>query len=81
MNTKNDFNIAKATYLNDFKVHIFFNDGVEKTVDLKNYIKSKKHPFFQSLKNIDEFKKFKIHKTLIWQTGADIAPEFLHDDL
>jgi len=72
-------NITKADYINDFKIKLSFNDGLEKVVDLENYIQSKKHPFFQSLKEVDEFKKFRVHKTLIWESGADIAPEYLHD--
>lgn len=71
--------ITKASYVKDFQVKILFNDGVEKIVDLKNYIISKKHPFFQPLKQIDEFKKFYIQKTLVWDSGADIAPEYLRD--
>lgn len=74
-------NITKAQYLEEFKVKIWFNDGLEKIVDLKNYIYSKKHPFFQPLKEVDEFKKFQVHKTLVWDNGADIASEYLHDRL
>jgi len=72
-------NVTKAQYLEGFKVKVWFNDGLEKIVDLKNYINSKKHPFFQPLKQIDEFKKFHVHKTLVWDNGADIAPEYLRD--
>ena len=72
-------NIIEANYLDGFRVKLLFNDGLEKIVDLKNYMNSKKHPFFQSLKKVEEFKKFKLHKTLIWDTGADIAPEYLYN--
>jgi hypothetical protein len=72
-------NITKAQHLEEFKVKVWFNDGLEKIVDLKSYINSKKHPFFQPLKQVDEFKKFQVHKTLVWDNGADIAPEYLHD--
>jgi len=71
--------ITEANYISDFKIRVLFNDGLEKIVDLKNYISSKKHPFFQPLKQVDEFKKFHVHKTLVWDNGADIAPEYLHD--
>ena len=74
-------NIIKAEYIQEFTVKIWFNDGLEKIVDLKNYIHTKKHPFFQPLKQIDEFKKFHVHKTLVWDNGADIAPEYLRDKL
>jgi hypothetical protein len=71
--------ITKADYIKEFKIKISFNDGLEKIVDLKNYINSKKHPFFQPLKQVDEFKRFYVYKTLVWDSGADIAPEYLHD--
>ena len=71
-------NVVKADYINDFKIKVLFNDGLEKIVDLKNYINSKKHPFFQPLKNVNEFKKFQVHRTLVWDNGADIAPEYLY---
>ncbi len=72
-------NVVKADYINDFKIKVLFNDGLEKIVDLKNYINSKKHPFFQPLKNVNEFKKFQVHRTLVWDNGADIAPEYLYE--
>jgi hypothetical protein len=71
--------VTKAQHLEEFRVKVWFNDGLEKIVDLKNYINSKKHPFFQPLKQVEEFKKFQVHKTLVWDNGADIAPEYLHD--
>lgn len=74
-------NIVKADYIDNFRIKLLFNDGLTKIVDLQEYISNKKHPFFKPLKKVDEFKKFHIHKTLVWDTGADIAPEYLHDKL
>jgi len=71
--------VTKADYITEFKIKVLFNDGLEKIIDLKNYINSKKHPFFQPLKQVNEFKKFHVNKTLVWDNGADIAPEYLHD--
>jgi len=71
--------VTKADYITEFKIKVLFNDGLEKIIDLKNYISSKKHPFFQPLKQVNEFKKFHVNKTLVWDNGADIAPEYLHD--
>ena len=70
--------IIKAKYIDGFKVRVVFNDGVEKVVDLNDYIQSKKHPFFQPLKDVNNFKKFSVQKTLVWDSGADIAPEYLY---
>ncbi len=74
-------NVIDAQYLGQFQINLLFNDGLRKVVDLKDYISSKKHPFFQPLKSVDEFKKFKVDRTLVWESGADVAPEYLHDDL
>ena len=71
--------VTDAKYISDYKVKVFFNDGLEKIIDLKNYINSKKHPFFQPLRDVNNFKKFNVRKTLVWESGADIAPEYLHD--
>ncbi len=72
-------NVVRADYIDDFRVKVLFNDGVEKVVDLKDYINSKKHPFFQPLKEVEKFKKFKVNRTLVWDSGADIAPEYLYE--
>jgi hypothetical protein len=72
------FNIIEANYLDGFRVRLLFSDGLKTIVDLQEYIASHKHPFFQPLKRVEEFRKFKLHKTLIWDTGADIAPEYLY---
>ncbi len=73
--------IIEAKHIRDYQLWVKFNDGVEKIVDFKNYLKSKKHPFFQSLKTVDEFKNFKICKTIYWDSGADIAPEYVYENL
>ena len=41
-------------------------------------------PIFEPLRNPAVFSQFQIHPefhTLVWPNGADIAPEFLHDNL
>ena len=39
-------NITKAKYIQEFTVKIWFNDGLEKIVDLRNYIHTKNILFF-----------------------------------
>jgi len=55
-------NITKAQYLEEFKVRVWFNDGIEKIVDLKNYINSKNIHFFNHSKKLKSLKNFKFTK-------------------
>ena len=41
-------------------------------------------PIFEPLRDPAVFRKFAIHPefhTLVWPNGADLAPEFLHDNV
>jgi len=76
--------VIDAKYLDNFKIDITLNllesnsdKIVEKVVDLKDYISSKKNSgIFAPLKNRDYFKNFTLNSnTLEWPNGADIAPE------
>jgi len=77
-------NVIKAQYKKDFIISLSLsitdNDSskiVEKIVDLKEYIKSKKPTgIFAPLKDVNYFKDFKLNaNTIEWKNGADIAPE------
>nr|NQU90868.1 DUF2442 domain-containing protein [Bacteroidota bacterium] len=68
--------VTEARYENDYKIKLFFNDGVSGIVDLKNSIKGK---VFEPLKDIDYFKNFTNNSwTIEWENGADFAPEYLY---
>jgi len=67
--------ITDAEYIKDYMLLIRFNDGVKKTVDLRNELDE---GIFMSLKDKEYFKKFHISaNTVEWENGADFAPEFL----
>ncbi len=73
--------VVDAKYVQDFIVFIRFADGKAGTVDLQDVLQG---PMFQPLRNKDFFCRFHIHpefKTLCWDNGADIAPEFLYEHL
>ena len=53
-------NIEKAKYLNDYKIHFEFNDGVETTVDFENFIFSSAHPDIKKYQNQKLFQKFNL---------------------
>lgn len=69
--------VTKAEYLNDYKIHLVFNNRVKGVVDLENSLKGK---IFEPLKDVNYFKQF--HKnswTIEWNCRADFAPEYLYD--
>jgi hypothetical protein len=69
--------ITQASYINDFKLSLKFNNGAEMTVDLENELNGS---VFNPLKDKDKFKKFSIvFNTIEWENGADFAPEYLYE--
>lgn len=69
--------ITQASYINDFKLSLKFNDGAEMTVDLENELNGS---VFNPLKDKSKFKKFSIvFNTIEWENGADFAPEYLYE--
>ena len=54
------------------------NNGRRGVADLLNALEG---PVFAPLKNIAEFRKFKVDEeieTVIWPNGADLAPEYIY---
>ncbi|MBI1870650.1 MAG: DUF2442 domain-containing protein [Chlamydiae bacterium] len=71
--------IVKARYKKKYMIWLRLNDGSEGIVDLKDELYGE---MFEPLKNIKRFKSFRVDpelETLVWENGADLAPEFLRD--
>jgi Protein of unknown function (DUF2442). len=69
--------VTQAKYLDNYKLLIMFNNGVQKTVDLRNELNGS---IFSPLKQLDYFKNFRIkYNTIEWENGADYAPEYLYE--
>ena len=69
--------ITNAKYLEDYKVKVSFNNGREGIADLSSILKGK---VFEPLKNKTEFSNFIVDKeleTIVWSSGADLAPEYI----
>lgn len=72
--------IIQASYVDDYRINLSFNDGVSSVVDLKDKIYSDHRKVFEKLQNLDFFKRFTLNDwTIEWANGVDLAPEFLHD--
>jgi hypothetical protein len=74
------WDIENATYIDGYKIRLTFKDGKVGVLNLENSLIGS---VFEPLKIIENFKKFSIHpeiKILVWDTGADIAPEFAYEN-
>ena len=70
--------IQVAEYVGEYKLRLTFDDGKSGIIDLKDQLWGE---VFEPLKDISQFKAFRVDdelSTIVWPTGADLAPEFLY---
>ena len=75
-----DYHVLEARYVRDYVIWVKCRDGTSGEVDLSGVLKG---PVFEPLHNIDYFRQFDLDPmfhTLTWPNGADVAPEYLHDN-
>ena len=73
--------VTEAHYEHDYVLRLKFNDGAEGLVDLADKLYGE---VFAPLKDPAKFRAFAVDpelNTVVWENGADLAPEFLHDRL
>jgi hypothetical protein len=70
--------VTGAQYVQDHILDIDFDIGETRRVDFAPYIA--KWKIFAPLQDISEFKKFYIDTTVMWKSGADVAPDTLYAD-
>lgn len=73
--------VVEAKYERDYVIRLKFNDGAEGFVDLADELYGE---VFAPLKDKEKFRAFTVDpelKTIVWENGADFAPEFLRDRL
>jgi hypothetical protein len=73
--------VREARYLHDYVIWVRFNDGAEGEVDLEGELEGE---VFGPLKDPELFKRFRVDpdlQTIVWENGADLAPEFLYDNM
>lgn len=69
--------VIGAEYRSDYRIHLWFSDGTNKTVDFSGWLDG---PVFQALHQPEYFRRFFIDGgTITWPNGADIAPETLYE--
>ena len=75
------YDVVEARHVRGFVLWLRFRDGTSGEIDLGPALKG---PIFEPLHDPDYFKRFTLHpdfRTVSWPNGADIAPEYLHDNV
>lgn len=73
--------ILDVQYLRDYVIAVRFNDGAAGEVDLSSELEGE---VFAPLQDLSLFRTVKVDpflQTIVWDNGADLAPEFLYDHL
>ncbi len=73
--------VEQARYLHDYVIWLRFNNGAEGEVDLEPELEGE---MFASLREKKKFRRFIVDpelETIVWENGADFAPEFLYDNM
>jgi hypothetical protein len=70
--------VVDARYVDGYRIEVVFDDGRKGIADLSDAIQG---PAFEALTDKSEFQRFVVDKeldTLVWENGADLAPEFIY---
>lgn len=73
--------VQQAKHVHDYVIWLRFNDGAEGEIDLLGELDGE---MFAPLKDLEAFKSFRVDPDLgaiVWQNGADLAPEFLYENM
>jgi hypothetical protein len=73
--------VIDGRHAGGYRVWLRFADGLSGEIDLEKELWG---PVFEPLKDVAEFAKVRFEPdigTIVWPNGADLAPEFLHDEL
>ena len=73
--------VVDVKYVRDYVIWVKFNDGIDGEVDLSAELEGE---VFGPLKDKTLFQTAKVDslfQTVVWDNGADLAPEFLYDNL
>lgn len=73
--------VVRAQYQDGYRIWLELSDGLSGIVDLSDALWG---PMFEPLKDLEQFKRFTVSDafhTLVWENGADLAPEYLRERL
>ena len=73
--------VREARYVRGYVLWLRFNDGAKGEIDLESELDAE---VFGPLKDLEHFKRFRVDpelQTVVWENGADLAPEFLYENM
>ncbi len=71
--------LESAEYVAAYRIRVRFADGCQGEIDLAEELWGE---VFEPLKDASVFRRFRIDtelNTITWETGADLAPEYLYE--
>ena len=77
--SRNTPKITSAEHVAGYRLKLTFEDGRTGEVDLEDQLWGQ---VFEPLRDIERFKDFRVDeelRTIVWSTGADLAPEYLYE--
>ena len=72
--------VMEARYVSGYTIWMRFRDGLTGEVDFEHDLHGQ---VFEPLRDVELFRQFEVHpecQTLVWSNGADMAPEYLHEN-
>jgi hypothetical protein len=73
--------VKEVKHVRDYVIWLRFNDGAEGEIDLESELEGE---VFGPLRDKQQFSKFHVDSelgTIVWANGADLAPEFLYENM
>ncbi len=74
-------NLISAEYAGAYRIRLRFDDDTTGEIDLESKLWGE---VFEPLRDLTRFREFRLDQemnTAVWPNGADLAPEFLYENV
>ena len=70
---KESLMVTNAQWIEEYKLYVYFNDGVQRLVDFAPYLSKHPSPYTNPYKDIRKFKRFRVDNgNLVWGKDWDM---------
>jgi len=73
--------VKEARHVGDYVIWLRFNDGAEGEMDLEDELEGEVFAPLKDKRNLVRFRADAELETIVWENGADLAPEFLYEKM